>query len=135
LPVQLFDDTDGLRFGWPACIELLLVWPVKRAGHPPDVADVGGTVIAMTEALNQPSPKTASRTCARLSPTNETPAAHRLKSIQPNSPTCGAHRMETLGQAKSSSFWGGKGKGEFGKLIACCLPFGLTFFDPWETDK
>ena len=44
-----------------------------------------------------PSPRTASRTCARSSPTNEPPAAHRRRSNPPNSPACGAHRMDTLG--------------------------------------
>jgi hypothetical protein len=34
--------------------------------------------------------------CSRSSPTNELPAAHRRRSNRPNSPACGAHRMETL---------------------------------------
>ena len=33
--------------------------------------------------------------CSRSSPTNELPAAHRRRSNRPNSPACGAHRMET----------------------------------------
>ena len=35
-------------------------------------------------------------TCARSSPTNATPAAHRRRSNSPSSPACGAHRMETF---------------------------------------
>ena len=32
----------------------------------------------------------------RSSPTNELPAVHRRRSNRPNSPACGAHRMETV---------------------------------------
>ena len=37
----------------------------------------------------------ASSACSRSSQTNELRAAHRRRSNRPNSPACGAHRMET----------------------------------------
>ena len=40
-----------------------------------------------------PSPKTASKTCARSSPINEPVAEPQRAAKRPNSPACGAHRM------------------------------------------
>src|SRR5271166_6276857 len=53
----------------------------------------GSTASAKT--ASPPSPKTASRTCARSSPMNEPPTARRRAVQRPNSPACGAHRMLT----------------------------------------
>jgi transposase len=43
-----------------------------------------------------PSPGTASSVCSRSSPIKEPPETRHRRSNQPNSPACGAHRMETL---------------------------------------